>query len=50
MSLQTGRGGNHNDSAFLAAKGDEAFLNLIENVHGISDLGMMACEYLLGRA
>jgi hypothetical protein len=46
-SLETGRGGNHNDSAFLVATGDESLLNLVPRVHSISDLGRMAHEYLL---
>lgn len=45
--LQTGRGGNHNDSAFLAARGNGSFCHLVDSVHSISDFGKMACHYLL---
>jgi len=48
IALATGRGGNHNASAFLIAKGDEAFLGAVEPVRDISDLGDAAETFLLG--
>jgi predicted AlkP superfamily phosphohydrolase/phosphomutase len=46
ISLKTGRGGNHNDSAFFAATGEEAFLEIAARAHRISDLGRIAQDYL----
>lgn len=47
VSLATGRGGNHNDSAFLIAKGSEALLAAVEPVRDISDIGAAAEAFLL---
>jgi predicted AlkP superfamily phosphohydrolase/phosphomutase len=49
FSIATGRGGNHNDSAFLAATGDDSFRKIIASARRISDLGLVAQEYLLSR-
>jgi hypothetical protein len=46
VSLATGRGGNHNDSAFLIAKGGKAFLDAIKPVGDIADLGAAAEAFL----
>ena len=50
VSLATGRGGNHNASAFMIAKGDEALLEASAAVHDISGLGSIAVAYLIGAA
>jgi hypothetical protein len=50
VSLATGRGGNHNASAFMIAKGDEALLEASAAVHDISGLGSIAEAYLTGAA
>ena len=49
-SLATGRGGNHDGSAFLIAKGGEAFLEAFEPVRDIADLGRAAETFLLARS
>ncbi len=46
FSLATGRGGNHNHSAFLVAKGDNALMQAVAPVRGIADLGGIAERYL----
>ena len=46
VSLATGRGGNHNASAFLIAKGGQAFLQAVEPVRDISELGGIAESFL----
>jgi len=46
VSLATGRGGNHNASAFLIAKGGDAFLQAVEPVRDISELGSVAETFL----
>src|SRR5438876_5893070 len=46
VSLATGRGGNHNASAFLIAKGGETFLDAVEPVRDIAELGAAAVAYL----
>jgi len=46
VSLATGRGGNHNDAAFLVATGGRAFLDEVEGVRDISELGLVALSYL----
>ncbi|MEA3058121.1 MAG: hypothetical protein QOF34_936 [Sphingomonadales bacterium] len=48
VSLATGRGGNHNASAFVIAKGGDAFLEAFEPVRDVADLGGVAEAYLLG--
>ncbi len=48
VSLATGRGGNHNDRAFLIAKGPEAFAEAAAEVLDIADLGEFAATCLLG--
>ena len=47
VSLATGRGGNHNDSAFLLASGSDAFLRAVAPVDDISGLGGVAESFLL---
>jgi hypothetical protein len=47
VSLATGRGGNHNDSAFLIASGSDAFLRAVAPVGNISKLGGLAESFLL---
>jgi predicted AlkP superfamily phosphohydrolase/phosphomutase len=47
VSLATGRGGNHNDSAFLIASGSDAFLRAVAPVGDISELGGVAESFLL---
>ncbi len=42
VSLATGRGGNHNDRAFVIAKCAEPFRTAMGNVYDISDLGVVA--------
>jgi hypothetical protein len=44
--LATGRGGNHNDSAFVIAKGNDDFLRLISSIQDISELGGVAERFL----
>jgi predicted AlkP superfamily phosphohydrolase/phosphomutase len=46
VSLATGRGGNHNASAFLIAKGGDAFLQTVDPVRDISELGSIAESFL----
>jgi predicted AlkP superfamily phosphohydrolase/phosphomutase len=46
VSLATGRGGNHNDSAFLIARGGEALLDAVGAARDIADLGSIAEVYL----
>ena len=48
VSLATGRGGNHNDSAFMIASGSDAFLSAVAPVGDISGLGTIAESFLLG--
>jgi hypothetical protein len=48
VSLATGRGGNHNASAFMIVKGDEALLEAAAAVDEISGLGSIAEAYLMG--
>jgi hypothetical protein len=48
ISLATGRGGNHNASAFVIAKGADAFLREVHSISDISGLGNLA-ESLLVR-
>jgi hypothetical protein len=50
VSLATGRGGNHNASAFMIVKGDEALLEAAAAVDDISALGSIAEAYLMGTA
>ena len=45
VSLATGRGGNHNDSAFLIAKGGEALLEPARAARNIADLAFVANEF-----
>lgn len=47
VSLATGRGGNHNDSAFLIARGDDAFLQAVAPIRDISGFGEIAERYLV---
>lgn len=47
VSLATGRGGNHNDSAFLIASGDEDLLRTLGPVSEISQIGDAAASYLM---
>lgn len=48
VSLATGRGGNHNDSAFMIANGSDAFLSAVAPVRDISKIGTIAESFLLG--
>ena len=48
-SLATGRGGNHNDRAFLIAAGADAFLEAVTPIRNIADLGDVAAVTLLNR-
>lgn len=48
VSLATGRGGNHNDNAFMIAIGANAFLEAVANIRTIADLGKIAAGTLLG--
>ena len=50
MTLATGRGGNHNDSAFLVAKGDNQLLEAVAGVSDIAQIGDAAAEYLIRRS
>lgn len=50
VSLATGRGGNHNDSAFLIARGEARFLDAVGSVKDTSGLGGIAEQYLGSRA
>ena len=50
MTLATGRGGNHNDSAFLIASGDGEFLHAFSAVSDIAQIGDAAVEYLIRRS
>lgn len=47
ISLATGRGGNHNASAFVIAKGADAFLREVPSISDISGLGNLAESFLL---
>lgn len=47
MTLATGRGGNHNDSAFLVASGDRELLNAVSGVSDIAQIGDAAAEFLI---
>ena len=47
VSLATGRGGNHNDSAFMVAEGSDAFLRAVDPIADISCLGGIAEKFLL---
>ena len=42
LSLATGRGGNHNDSAFLVARGEQALHDAVSSAEDISDLADLA--------
>lgn len=46
VSLATGRGGNHNDSAFVIAKGDEQLLQMISSIRDISELSGVAEQFV----
>ena len=50
VSLATGRGGNHNGSAFMIARGDDPFLRAAASARDISGLGGIAKAYLLDAA
>ena len=45
VALATGRGGNHNDEAFLIASGDAAFLESAARTEDVAALGAVAEEY-----
>jgi predicted AlkP superfamily phosphohydrolase/phosphomutase len=47
VSLATGRGGNHNNSAFLIAKGSEALLEPARAARNIADLAFVANEFFI---
>lgn len=46
VSLATGRGGNHNDSAFAIALGDSKFVNAVGSMRDIRDLGGVAERFM----
>ena len=48
VSLATGRGGNHNDSAFFIARGSDAFLRAVDPIGDIARLGDVAESFLMG--
>lgn len=48
VSLATGRGGNHNDRAFLIASGSDAFLRAVDPIGDIARLGSVAENFLVG--
>lgn len=50
FALATGRGGNHNDSAFVIVKGDSALMQAAASVRDIADLGGIAERYLMRTA
>jgi predicted AlkP superfamily phosphohydrolase/phosphomutase len=51
VSLATGRGGNHNDCAFMISKGGHAFLEAVAPVRDIADLSNVpAAMFLNGPA
>ena len=50
MTLATGRGGNHNDCAFLVASGEGELLDACSAVSDIAQIGDAAAEYLIGRS
>jgi hypothetical protein len=50
VSLATGRGGNHNDSAFLMARGEDPFLDAVSQIRETSELGGIAEQYLGSRS
>jgi len=47
VSLATGRGGNHNDSAFLIARGSNAFLEAVDPIRDVSGFGDIAERFLI---
>ncbi len=47
MTLATGRGGNHNDSAFLVASGDDELRDACSAVSDIAQIGDAAVQYLI---
>lgn len=47
VSLATGRGGNHNPSAFVIARGEEALLQAAASIRDITGLGDVAERFLL---
>jgi predicted AlkP superfamily phosphohydrolase/phosphomutase len=49
VSLATGRGGNHNDRAFLIAAGADAFLEAVAPIRNVADLGDVVAATLLNR-
>ena len=50
MTLATGRGGNHNDSAFLVASGDGELLGAVSAVSDIAQIGDAAVDFLIKRS
>ncbi len=50
ISLLTGRGGNHNSSAFMIARGDDEFLETISRVDNIAGISWAAEHYLGSQA
>lgn len=47
VSLSTGRGGNHNSSAFMIAHGNDEFLQVFARVRDIAGLSRAAEDYLV---
>lgn len=48
VQLATGRGGNHNGSAFVIARGDEEVRRLAAACNDIADLSLLAESFFLG--
>ena len=47
VSLATGRGGNHNDQAFLMAMGDPGLMDAVNSVRDVAEIGGAATEFLM---
>ena len=47
LSLATGRGGNHNDSAFVIARGEKALREAVSSAKDISDLADLAERFVM---
>ena len=50
VSLATGRGGNHNDRAFMIATGEDALLEAAAPIRNVADLGKIPAAMLLNKA
>jgi hypothetical protein len=47
VSLATGRGGNHNDAAFVVARGEQALRDSVSSAASIADLAGLAERFVL---